>query len=82
MGELERVILENTEPGHNKQYSVFIEQRDGGYSVVGRWGPIGEKWTKSQVKSHHSSLASARGGVYDLVQKKMSSRGYKRRVCL
>lgn len=80
MGEMERVILQNTEPGHNKQYTVFIEQVNGVFQVVGRWGPIGEKWTKSQVKGQSASLSGARGIVYDLVSKK-ERRDYRRRVC-
>lgn len=80
MGELERVVLENTEPGHNKQYTVYIEAAGDAFRVVGRWGPIGDKWTKSQPKGESGSLSGARGLVYDLVRKK-EGRGYKRRIC-
>lgn len=79
LGELERVILENREPGHHKQYTVFIESIEGGYRVMGRWGPIG-KWQKSQEKANVGSLSMARSVVHDLVQKKMG-KGYEYRVC-
>jgi len=83
-GEMERVILENTNPGHNKQYTVFIELVEdngtGNVRVMGRWGPIGEKWTRSQEKGRFVAISSARQAVYDLVREK-EGRGYKRRIC-
>jgi predicted DNA-binding WGR domain protein len=79
LGELERVILENRNEGHNKQYTVFMEEVDGGFSVMGRWGPIG-KWQKSQRKSWAVSRSEARQVIHDLVQKKIG-KGYEYREC-
>lgn len=83
LGEMERVVLENRSEGHNKEYTVFIEQIGGeqGYNfrVMARWGPIG-KWQKSQQKALLVSLSNARNEVYDLVSKK-EKRGYVRRRC-
>lgn len=83
LGEMERVVLENKEAGHSKEYTVFIEQvqdsNDANFRVMARWGPIG-KWQKSQEKGRLKSLSNARNVVYDLVEKKQG-RGYKRRVC-
>jgi predicted DNA-binding WGR domain protein len=80
LGEMERVILENTEPGHHKQYTVWIEEYQGGYRVVARWGPIG-KWTKSQVKSPlYESMRDARR-VLDEIRNDKVGRGYVERVC-
>jgi predicted DNA-binding WGR domain protein len=80
LGELERVILENREDNHNKQYTVYLEQVDGGYSVMARWGPIG-KWTKSQRKSWALSMSEARQVLHDLVSKKLNKKGYSYREC-
>lgn len=82
LGEMERVILENKDPGHNKQYTVFIEtigDPNAGYRVMGRWGPIG-KWQKSQSKANVGSLSMARTIVHGLVTKKLR-KGYEYRVC-
>lgn len=82
LGELERVILENQNEGHHKQYTVFIEalgEPNAGYRVMGRWGPIG-KWQKSQEKANVGSLSMARSVVHELVEKKLR-KGYEYRVC-
>lgn len=78
-GEMERVILEDRSDGHSKQYTLFIEERDGLYRVMGRWGPIG-KWEKSQEKSRVFSLSQARTILHDLLTKKLK-KGYEYRVC-
>jgi predicted DNA-binding WGR domain protein len=79
LGENERVILENKEDGHNKMYTHNLEEVDGGYSVMGRWGPIG-KWQKSQRKSWALSMSEARRILHDLLTKKLR-KGYEYRVC-
>jgi hypothetical protein len=80
LGELERVILENRDDNHSKQYTVFIEQIEGGYRVMGRWGPIG-KWQKSQEKTRVDSLSMARTALHDLVREKLNKKGYRYRDC-
>ena len=77
---VERVVLENREGNHNKQYTVSVEQENSFYRVMASWGPIG-KWVKSQEKSRSGSLQVAKTFMRDLIEKKMSSRGYSRRVC-
>ena len=79
-GELERVILENREDNHNKMYTVWVEQVEGGYQVKARWGPIGG-WAKSMPKSDVLySMVEAGALAYALYEKK-TSRGYRLRVC-
>ncbi len=76
---VERVVLENREGSHNKQYTVSLEQDGPIYKVMASWGPIG-KWVKSQEKAR-GSLSTGRAAMNALIEKKMSSRGYSRRVC-
>lgn len=80
LGELERVVLENTEPGHNKQYTIWLEKVEGGWKVVARYGPIG-KWTKTVTKSDVlGSMSEARNFQHTLERVKIG-RGYVPRVC-
>ena len=79
-GEMERVTLENTEPGHNKQYTLWIEEFKDGFRVAARYGPIG-KWTKTVVKYlGPASLSMARSHLFEIHDQKVK-KGYVRRIC-
>jgi len=79
LGEVDRVILENTEDNHNKQYTLFLEEVEAGFSVMARWGPIG-KWQKSQRKSWGLSQREALEKLRELMDEKIR-KGYVERVC-
>jgi hypothetical protein len=81
LGELERVILENREDNHNKQYTVYIEQLEGAYRVMVRYGPIG-KWIKSDEKSRVLSLSEGRRILHEIVAEKIRKKGYSYRRCV
>lgn len=78
-GQMETVTLENHQDNHNKQYTVWIENSEGWFKVMARYGPIG-KWTKVIERSASPSLTGARRELEELRNEKIA-KGYDIRVC-
>ena len=81
LGEVDRVTLENTLPGHNKQYTIYLEEMPGClYRVMARYGPIG-KWEKAVEKTTGGHTVHEAREILDRIRRQKERKGYKVRVC-
>jgi len=70
-------LFHNTSPGHEKQYTLWIEATESGadtYNVCYEFGPIGE-WLQSGVKTFKATLKEAERIFTEIAEEKLT-KGY------
>lgn len=70
-----KVTLYCTEGGSDKQYTVWIEEKDGGWIVPFNYGPRGG-WVQAKVKTPGPLSFEEAKKVYDKVIKGQRAKGY------
>lgn len=70
-----KITLYCTEGGSDKQYTVWIEEKDGGWIVPFQYGPRGG-WVQSKVKTPAPVSFDEANKVYEKVLKTQRAKGY------
>lgn len=73
--ELNRVSLYCKEGGSDKQYTMWLEEKDGGFLVNFNYGPRGG-WVKDGTKTPKPVLKAEAEKIYEKKMKEQKAKGY------
>lgn len=72
---IDKITLTCTIGGSNKQYTMWLEEKDGGWSVQYQYGPIGG-WVRGGTKTASPVALEKAKKIYDGILKEQRSKGY------
>jgi bifunctional non-homologous end joining protein LigD len=75
MTEINKITLECHEGGSSKQYTLWIGEKDGGFTVDFNYGPIGG-WVKPGTKTSKPVTREAAEKAYASLLKEKRAKGY------
>jgi hypothetical protein len=75
MSEINKITLNCTEGGSSKQYTMWLSEKDGGFTVDFNYGPIGG-WVKVGTKTAAPVTREKADKIYEAKLKEQRAKGY------